>query len=260
MREKQMKLVGTSPWLVVSLSTLLLVLYFLLVPSLPQDMLYHQFADQRHWLFIPNAWNVLSNLPFLLVGCLGLKTLANSNKSLCHHNLLTGYRLFFIGVALTCLGSSYYHWHPDNHSLIYDRLAISFSFMALFSVYCGEFIAENLGRKLLYPAIILGCATVILWGLSEYLGAGDLRPYLLTQLLPMLLLPVFFICYRWSYSHQRACWLLIIFYLLAKITECYDLEIFTFTGVISGHSLKHLFAALAAYTVFWLLDNRRKTN
>jgi hypothetical protein len=39
---------------------------------LPQDLGYHAFADQRSWLGIPNAGNVLTNAFFLLAGVLGL--------------------------------------------------------------------------------------------------------------------------------------------------------------------------------------------
>ena len=44
-----------------------------LLPPVPQDPSYHQFADQRTLLLgIPNFWNVISNLPFVLVGAMGL--------------------------------------------------------------------------------------------------------------------------------------------------------------------------------------------
>jgi hypothetical protein len=43
-----------------------------LLPPIPQDPSYHQFADQRTLLGIPNFWNVVSNLPFVLVGAIGL--------------------------------------------------------------------------------------------------------------------------------------------------------------------------------------------
>ena len=39
---------------------------------IPQDPAYHDFADQRTFLGVPNVLDVISNLPFLLVGVLGL--------------------------------------------------------------------------------------------------------------------------------------------------------------------------------------------
>lgn len=40
---------------------------FLLDP-IPQDPAYHRFTDTREFFGIPNFWNVVSNLPFLVVG------------------------------------------------------------------------------------------------------------------------------------------------------------------------------------------------
>jgi hypothetical protein len=37
----------------------------LLLPPISQDQSYHQFADQRTILGIPNFWNVVSNFPLL---------------------------------------------------------------------------------------------------------------------------------------------------------------------------------------------------
>jgi hypothetical protein len=45
----------------------------LLLPQIPQDQGYHQFADQRTMFAVLNFWNVLSNLPFLAVGVAGLR-------------------------------------------------------------------------------------------------------------------------------------------------------------------------------------------
>jgi hypothetical protein len=42
------------------------------LPPLLQDQSYHQFADQRELFGIPNFWNVVSNLPFIAVGAVGL--------------------------------------------------------------------------------------------------------------------------------------------------------------------------------------------
>ena len=43
-----------------------------LVPPIPQDPKYHAFPDQRSFVEIPFALNVLSNALFLLVGAMGL--------------------------------------------------------------------------------------------------------------------------------------------------------------------------------------------
>jgi hypothetical protein len=43
---------------------------FLFVPPIPQPQTYHRFADEHTMLGIPNFWNVVSNVPFILVGAM----------------------------------------------------------------------------------------------------------------------------------------------------------------------------------------------
>ena len=44
----------------------------ILLPPIAQDPAYHNFADRRTILGVPNLLNVISNVPFVLVGVLGL--------------------------------------------------------------------------------------------------------------------------------------------------------------------------------------------
>jgi hypothetical protein len=74
----------------------------LLVPPISQDQDYHQFADQRTLLGIPNFWNVISNFPFFAVGALGLMRFYQKPATF----------VLFSGFLLTGFGSSYYHWNP----------------------------------------------------------------------------------------------------------------------------------------------------
>jgi len=45
------------------------------VDPVPQDLSYHNFADTRGWLGIPNFGNVASNVGFLVVGVIALAAL-----------------------------------------------------------------------------------------------------------------------------------------------------------------------------------------
>jgi hypothetical protein len=56
--------------------SLITVIATILAPPIPQDPLYHRFADQNNWLSVPNSFNVLSNLFFAWVGCVGLYRLS----------------------------------------------------------------------------------------------------------------------------------------------------------------------------------------
>jgi hypothetical protein len=52
--------------LIVGLAALALVAAIFL-PPVPQDLRYHSFADRRTLWGVANFWNVVSNLPFLMV-------------------------------------------------------------------------------------------------------------------------------------------------------------------------------------------------
>jgi len=57
-------------WIILTVATVS-VIGALFVPRIPQDPTYHQFADDRTLLGIPNFWNVVTNIPFVLVGIFG---------------------------------------------------------------------------------------------------------------------------------------------------------------------------------------------
>ncbi|WNC73440.1 hypothetical protein RGQ13_05445 [Thalassotalea psychrophila] len=242
------------------LSIFALAIYLLVVPPLAQDLQYHQFADQQTLLFIPNALNVLSNAAFFIVGLIGITALLNQPDKYCDKKVLPSYQLFFVGLMLTSLGSGYYHLEPNNFTLVFDRLAIAISFMALFTALFGELISLKLANKMLMPLVALGTLGVVYWAVSEQYMYGDMRLYLLTQYLPLALLPFMLIKYKWRYSHQYSCIFILLFYVLAKFTEVYDQPIMELTGGISGHTIKHLLAALSGYWVYWLLKNRKVKN
>jgi hypothetical protein len=55
-----------------------------LLPPIPQNPSYHDFADQRTLFGIPNFWNVVSNGPFAVIGAMGLWQFGNERTSLVH--------------------------------------------------------------------------------------------------------------------------------------------------------------------------------
>src|SRR5579863_735490 len=104
-------------WLLLWLTILAVVVPFLMA-RVPQAPGYHYFADRRKIWEIPNFWNVLSNLPFLVVGVMGLIAVWKARVAVPTAWM---YGVLFIGVLLTGFGSAYYHWHPDNDTLVWDR-------------------------------------------------------------------------------------------------------------------------------------------
>jgi len=162
-------------------------------PPISQDPAYHNFADKRGWLGIPNFGDVMSNLPFLFFGFMGLGA---ANLARPGMFTMTGERIpwkvFFLGTFLVGFGSGYYHWEPNNHTLVWDRLPMTIAFMSFFSVVVMERLNEKSGLVLLPILLIAGAASVFYWDHTELLGNGDLRPYALVQFLPMLLIPLMF--------------------------------------------------------------------
>lgn len=210
---------------------------------IPQNPSYHCFADQNTFL-IPNFWNVISNLPFLFIGIFALNTFLKNYESSSQFiiNIILG-----TGIILTCLGSSYYHYTPNNHTLLWDRLPMTLIFMSFFSSVLARYISPTFYKTGIKFFIPIGLISVIYWYLSELLGVGDLRIYALVQFLPMILIPTTMVLFKNQKLPIKNILLIFLFYALAKLLEHLDHEFFHNLKFISGHSLKHLSAAIACY-------------
>ena len=221
---------------------LMLLIAAIIAGPVPQDPAYHDFADARTLLSIPNFWNVVSNLLFLVVGASGIALVATRGHALAGA-LRPAWLVFFAGVGLTAFGSGYYHWSPDNASLGWDRLAMTIAFMGLAAVMIGEYLDVRTAQRLLLPLLIIGAGSVGYWLHTESLGAGDLRPYAVVQFLPMALLPLLMFLHRGRSDLAPYLAWMIGCYVLAKLAEHYDTGLLTASG-LSGHSIKHLVAAI----------------
>lgn len=229
----------------------------LFLDPIPQDSSYHNFADTREIYSISNFWNVISNLPFLLVGFYGLYKLLVLKSLKTIVEVKASYILFFVGVSLVAFGSSYYHLDPNNETLLWDRLPMTIAFMALFSFVISEFLSVKFGKVLLFPLLALGMFSVFYWFFKELDSCGDLRAYALVQFLPMLIMPMMFLFFRSSFSLISGYWYLLSCYLLAKIFEHFDAQIYEILGVISGHSLKHMVSALGIFILVRAFEKRK---
>jgi len=157
----------------------------LLLPPVPQDQSYHQFADQRTILGIPNFWNVASNLPFVAVGAAGFRRFRDDPATV----------VFFLGVFLTGIGSSYYHWDPNDGTLFWDRLPMTLSFAALLALVVEERVNARAGAILLWPALAIGLFSLLLWRWTD-----DLRLYFWVQFFPGLAVLLLFLLYQPKYT------------------------------------------------------------
>jgi hypothetical protein len=219
---------------------------------------YHHFADQRILLGIPHFGDVASNVAFLIAGLWGLAFLSRKSglDRFIDARERGPYLVVFLGLLLTFVGSAYYHLAPDNDRLVWDRLPMTIVFMPLVSALIAERINIKLGLWLLPILTAIGIGSVIQWHFSVEHGAGDLRFYLAVQVYAVLAL---FAALLLPARYTGGSDLLIVagFYVLAKICEKADHEIFSVGRLVSGHTLKHLFAGAAGLWILRMLQNRQ---
>lgn len=205
----------------------LIVTILMLVPPLPQSPSYHDFADRRTLFGIRDFWDVLSNLPFLVVGLMGLLRFRDAAA-----------RALFFGVFCTSLGSAYYHLAPDNARLFWDRLPMTIAFMALFAIAINQ-------RRLVIAFVFSGIGSVVWWRMTD-----NLVPYGFVQFGTMAALLVI------AVRREPGLWLVFIFYALSKISEHFDQLIYSFSP-LSGHTIKHLLAGIATLFIYrWIRASR----
>ncbi len=243
-----------------------------MVAPFGQDPAYHRFANQQLLLGIPHFGDVVSNIGLLIVGALGLAfvTGGRGRAILTEPSQRLPYQVFFTGIALIAFGSAYYHADPINETLFWDRLGITIAYLALLALFIADRVHGPVGVRVMLPLLVgLGVGAVIYWRLGEAAGDGDLRFYFLAQLYPALLIPLICLLFPGRRTDGRFVLYLFVCYAFVVGAEQLDHEIYALSaGTVSGHSLKHLFAALAAYMIHVMLaaavkqsgrrhDNRR---
>lgn len=222
-------------------------------PPVPQPQEYYDFSDQRKILGIPNFMDVLSNLPFFFIGLWGLSINSFNKKK---KDGIVPFTLF-MGFVLLAFGSGYFHWSPNDFTLVFDRMAMAIIFMSFFTLVLYDYISRSKALFFFPWLVLLGIGSVIWWYLTEVGEKGDLRPYILVQYFPVLAIPLVMVLFRGQYDYRREMLLVYFFFILAKATEETDEIIFRFTGFISGHTLKHLFMAIAGVFIVKLAQKRK---
>jgi hypothetical protein len=227
------------------------------LPPIPQLTSYHNFADDRTLLGVPNALNVLSNLPFLFVGVWGLLFLASPEARrpdgpVEEPTLRAAYAVLFVGVALTAFGSAYYHLEPDNRRLFWDRLPMAIAFMGLFAAMIAERIDVRAGAFLLMPLVTTGVWSTLYWRETD-----DLRPYYYMQFFPLAVLPLMLSLFPARYTRTADLAVALGWYVASKIFEHpFDRTVYDMGNIVSGHTLKHLCSAMGVYVVLRMLQRR----
>ena len=238
------------------LTTSIALVVVLVLPPLAQPQEYHDFADQRALLGVPNFLDVSSNLLFVWVAVLGMGFLRVAPAVFRHPFERLSYRVFFLALAAIGIGSGYYHLAPDNARLFWDRLPMSLGIAAFLAIVIAERWHARAGIRLLAPLVITGVATVLWWRLSAALGTENLLPYIVFQGWTILTALLFLACFQNRYRHGAYLIGAVLLYGAALGAEQLDQQVFSMGGVISGHTLKHLLAALAGYQVLRMLRQR----
>jgi hypothetical protein len=238
----------------LALGTLLAIIVMLTLKPIAQAAAYHHFCDTRTGWGIPNFANVISNLPFVAIGIAGLVALRRRpamptptgapppKRPPTPGPIRASYGCLFIGIILTGIGSTYYHLAPNNDTLLFDRLPMTIVFMSLLAAISGESISPRTAAATLAPLLLAGAASIWYWHFT-----GDLRPYILVQYYPIVLIPAILLLFP-SAAGKRG-WPPLLWaigwYALAKLFDQLDCPIYSLGGLVSGHTLKHLAAAVS---------------
>jgi len=243
-------------WLLLGAAVVLYGLLRLALGPLPQDPAYHELADAQTRLGgIPRTGDVATNLAILAAGILGLALRPRMTIGPQERNAVN---VLLAATILTAFGSAYYHWAPTNATLIWDRLPIAVVLMSLLALVMADRVHPLYARVGLWPFAALGMASVILWGISEETGHGDLLLYLIVRIGAGVAIVSLLILRK--PRHTGTMWLLaaVACEVAMALLERFDHEIFQLTGgSASGHNLKHVMAGVALACVFGWLRTRK---
>lgn len=243
---------------VAGLATAGLAVVLCLAP-IPQDPAFHDFADARTLLGVPNFWNVLSNLPFLLAGAWGLHVLLLRKGGRFHEAWERWpYAVLLASIFAVGIGSSYYHWAPTTERLFWDRLPMTLMFSSFLAITVTERLRPKWGARLLLPLLAAGVGSLLWWRSGEARGEGDLRFYGLLQGFAMVGIPLMLVLFRPRYTRSADMFFIVTLYGIAKACEAVDGPMdAALGGALSGHTIKHLLGGVAACWIVVMLLRRR---
>jgi hypothetical protein len=237
---------------ILAAATVLILVAFPLVPLIRQDQSYHGFADQRAWLGVPNAADVMSNLAFALVGIVGVAGLLSRRRTRFNAATEAGLWLTALGIIGTAIGSAWYHLSPTDATLFWDRLPMTIVLAGVLGAAISQRLGEDVGRWTLTILPLLGIASVVYWK-----STGDLSLYALLQFGGIVTLAVLLVLARDRGDPIPWMWVVAL-YVVAKIAEAGDRVMWDAThGLVAGHTLKHLLAAAAVGMALSPLLRRR---
>jgi Ceramidase len=233
------------PKLLLWITVLTSIAIFVFMKPIPQDLIYHHFANDNKVLGISNCWNVVSNIGFIFTGIFGVKFLIK------HHINNPIIWTLFVGVILTGFGSAYYHLAPNNTSLVWDRLPMTIVFTSFFALIYSWCFSEKMGFNIWILSLAVGIYSVFYWQYTEHEFRGDLRLYAIVQFLPILLIAIIVATNFKKHTFLlKPIAMIVLWYVIAKLLEHFDVYLFETTNMLSGHPIKHIAAAVATYYMY----------
>ncbi len=215
---------------------------------IPQPLEYHDFADKRTIWGIANFFNVVSNAAFLIPGIAGLWLCARRPP----HQARWAWTTLFASVAAVAIGSSYYHLAPADGPLFWDRLPMTVGFSALLVALIDGYVVKRSARYLLVPIVAVGVLSLLYWVMFD-----DLRVYFWLQAISLGTLVTVLAIHAGANGARGYLQAAAIAYGAAIICEHIDWALWIILNdTLGGHTIKHLFAALALYQLFRMLRDR----
>mmetsp|Transcript_24087 Transcript_24087/g.51991 ORF Transcript_24087/g.51991 Transcript_24087/m.51991 type:complete len:309 (+) Transcript_24087:142-1068(+) len=265
--------------ILILLVVALISAFFLFVAPISQPQAYHNFSDKRQFLcschaatvgfflppgtemrrnsgfIIPHFGDVISNIIIFVGGVFGLVLLHFDSTEVGleparEWQLHVCLPVFFSSTVAISAGSTYYHWNPNDSSLVWDRLPMTLAFVSIFCFMLEEYLPTmGIGQSLMPYLLMLGMCSVLYWRWMD-----DLRLYALVQFLPLIVIAALLVCCQSRHGGTIQQASALVCYGLAKASEERDYEIFSWTNKrISGHSLKHVLAGLASISIASML-------
>ena len=238
-------------WGLIGIALALYALLRFYFGPLPQDPAYHVFADTRVCGPIPRAGDVLTNLAILTAGIAGV---ALWRRACIEPEERPAYALLVASMMLTAVGSAYYHWAPSDARLVWDRLPLALTLMALLVLVMADRVDIAFAHVAWWPFALLGAGSVLWWSAS-----GDLLLYLVVRVGAGVLIAFLLLLRTGRYSGVGWLWTALALDVVMTVGEGLDYPIFAATrGVASGHNVKHVLAgALLGCIIAWLVRRRR---
>lgn len=222
------------------------------------------FADQRELMGLPNAMDVLSNLPFVVIGLMGLYRLNRIDRE--HQQALARFPLappandppdntldcawlFFAGLIATAAGSAFFHLLPEGPRLAADRAGMAVAFSGLIGLAVCERVSQRAGWPAAWFVLTAGLLSA-----EIFQESGNVMPWALVQFGGMALVLTLSRATPMRGAVGLKLGWVIFFYALAKVFELSDGAIYEASHhMVSGHTLKHLTASLAGLPVLLAL-------